>query len=255
MILALDIGNSNIVIGCIDEQKTYFVERLSTKDERTALEYAINFKNVLEIYKLSPNDMEGGIISSVVPAVSNLVQQSLEIILNKKILLVGPGVKTGLNIHIDNPSTLGSDLVVDAVATIHEYPLPAIVIDMGTATTISVIDKHGTYQGTSIIAGLKVALETLASRAAQLPSIGLDSPKEVIGRNTVDSMKSGAIYGNAALLDGMIDRIIQEMGPMKTIVATGGLSQLILPHCKHSIIYDDTLLLKGLHIIYKKNQI
>ncbi|MEG1873101.1 MAG: type III pantothenate kinase, partial [Ruthenibacterium sp.] len=166
---------------------------------------------------------------------------------------IGPGIKTGLNILIDNPAQLGSDLVVDAVAAIHAYEKPLIIIDMGTATTFSVVDQKGNYLGGVICSGLKISLDALTARTSQLQSIGLEPPKSVIGCNTVDCMKSGAIYGGASMLDGMIDRIQEEMGQKAIVVATGGLGKFVVPYCKHPIIYDDALLLKGLWLIYKKN--
>lgn len=253
MILAIDIGNSNIVVGCIDDTTTYFVERLSTDNGKTDLEYAIGLKAILELYNISPNSIHGGIISSVVPPLSNTMSRAVEKVIGKAPLLIGPGVKTGLNITIDNPAQLGSDLVVDAVAAMHQYPVPLIVIDMGTATTMSVIDKDKKYIGGVIIPGLRVATDSLISKTSQLPKISLETPPHAIGKNTIDCMKSGAIFGNAALIDGMIDRIEGELGMTATVIATGGLARFILPHCTHSITYDDALLLKGLQIIYKKN--
>lgn len=255
MIFAVDIGNTNIVIGGIDGEKTYFVERLSTDRNKMELEYAIYFKTVLEIYQISPADISGGIISSVVPPLSGLIKSAMEKLIKAPVHIIGPGVKTGLNILIDNPGQLGSDLVVDAVAVIQDYPLPAVIIDLGTATTMSVIDQNSNYLGTVIIPGVKVSMESLTSRTSQLPAISLDKPKRVIGTNTIDSMKSGAVFGNAAMIDGMIDRIQDEIKmPLKTIVATGGLAKYIIPHCRYQITYEDDLLLRGLYLIYEKNR-
>jgi len=255
MILAIDIGNTNIVIGGIDNQKTHFIERLSTDRKKTELEYAISFKTIMELYQIHPHNIEGGIIASVVPPLSNIIKKAMEKLIDKPILIIGPGVKTGLNILTDNPGQLGSDLVINAVAAIHEYQKPLIVIDMGTATTISAIDKAGNYLGTCIIPGVEVSMNSLTSQTSQLPAISIEAPKRVIGRNTIECMKSGAVFGNAALLDGMIDRIQNELGPEPaTVIATGGLSGSIVPYCTHSIIYDDDLLLKGLLIVYNKNK-
>ena len=254
MILAIDIGNSNIVIGCIDAKQTYFVERISTNTNQTALEYAVTFKNILELYHINPKGLEGAIISSVVPPISNTVKLSVEKIIGKPCLLVGPGIKTGLNIIMDNPATVGSDLVVTAVAGIRDYQAPFLVIDMGTATTITCIDKNHNYIGGAIIPGVRVSLESLSQKAAQLHNISLETPRRAIGKNTVECMRSGIIFGNAAMLDGMIDRFAEELGETPTVIATGGLSKFIIPHCRHTIIYDDSLLLKWLWIIYTKNQ-
>ena len=253
MILALDIGNTNIVIGCIDEQKTYFVERLRTDTNKTELEYALDLKNVLELYGITRADLEGGIIASVVPPISTTLQRAMEKVIGRKPPLVGPGIRTGLNIKMDNPASVGADLIVAAVAAVRDYPPPLILIDMGTATTMTVIDECGNYIGGAIVPGLQVSLDSLVNRAAQLTRIGLDNLKQVIGKNTIDCMKSGALYGNAALIDGMIERIEEELGQKTTIISTGGLAKFVTPHCKHKIRLDDGLLLRGLWIIYQKN--
>ena len=254
MILAIDIGNTNIVVGCIDEQKTYFIERVSTDRSKTELEYAIVIKNVLDIFKMSPKELEGGIVCSVVPQITQIVKLAAEKILKKEVMVLGPGVKTGLNILMDNPKTLGSDLVVNAVAGISEYPVPLILIDLGTATTISVIDNKKNYIGGMILPGIRVSTDSLTSRTSQLPRIGVEEPRRLIGTNTIDCMKSGMIYGNASCLDGMIQRINRELGEKATVVATAGLAWFIVPHCLEHVILDDELLLKGLKYIYYKNR-
>lgn len=254
MILAIDMGNSNIVIGCIDDTTTYFVERLSTDKSKTALEYAIGFKTVLELYSIDSSQIEGAIISSVVPPLTNVIKNAVEKIIGKTPLIVGPGIKTGLNLHMDNPRQVGSDLIVDAVAGIEEYGAPLIIIDMGTATTMSVVDKDKNYVGGVILTGLRLSMEALSSKASQLFNVSLEAPKQVIGKNTVDCMKSGIVIGNAACIDGMIDRMEEELGYEAKVISTGGLAHVVVPLCKHEIIIDDTLLLKGLMVIYNKNQ-
>ena len=254
MILAIYMGNSNIVIGCIDDEKSYFEERLSTDKSKTALEYAIGFHTVLELYNIDVSRIEGAIISSVVPPLTNVVKSAVEKIIGKTPLVVGPGIKTGLNLQMDNPRSVGSDLIVDAVAGITEYGAPLILIDMGTATTMSVVDKDNNYVGGVIMTGLRLAMESLSSRASQLFNVSLEVPKNVIGKNTTDCMKSGIVLGNAACIDGMIDRLEEELGYSTTVVATGGLAHVVIPLCKHDIIVDDALLLKGLKIIYDKNK-
>lgn len=254
MILAIDIGNTNIVIGCIDQEKIHFIERLSTVKTKTELEYAIDIKNVLDIYKIRREDIEGGIVSSVVPQITEIARLAAEKILRKKILVLGPGTKTGLNILMDNPAATGADLVADAVAAIAQYPVPCIVIDMGTATTVSVVDEKNHYIGGMILPGVGVSLDALTAGAAQLQGISLEAPKRIIGKNTVECMKSGVIYSSAASLDGIVDRIEEELGQKATVVATGGLAKKIVPHCRRHIMLDEELLLKGLQIIYRKNQ-
>jgi len=254
MILAIDIGNTNIVIGCIDENKTYFVERLRTDASKTALEYALDLKNVLELYGITLKDLHGSIVASVVPPVSTTIRQAIEKVTGQQPLMVGPGVRTGLNIKVDNPASVGADLIVAAVAAVRDYPAPLIIIDMGTATTMTVVDRNGNYIGGVIIPGLQVALDSLVNRAAQLTKISLDVPARIIGKNTLNCMQSGSLYGTAAMIDGMIDRMEDELGEPATVIATGGLAKFVMPLCKRQIQMDDGLLLKGLWIIYQKNR-
>ncbi len=253
MILAIDVGNTNIVMGCFDNNKILFRERVSTQHTATDLEYAVTIKTALDMNGLTPDHIEGAIMSSVVPTVTNTFKRAIEKYCGVKPLIVGPGIKTGLSIRIDNPAQLGSDLVVDAVAGIHEYPCPLIVIDMGTATTFSVIDKNRNYLGGLITTGMSVATEALISRTSQLPRISFDPPKRVIGTNTIDCIKSGIMHGNASMIDGVVARIEEDMNEKCTVIATGGIAPLIAPLCKTKLILDDDLLLKGLMLIYNKN--
>ena len=254
MILAIDIGNTNIVVGCIDDQKTYSIERLSAVRTKTELEYAVDLKTVLDIYHIKGSDIEGCIISSVVPQITNTAKLAAEKILKKEVMVLGPGVKTGLNILMDHPGQLGADLVADAVAGLNEYPVPFIVIDMGTATTVSVVNSKKQYIGGMILPGVRVSLDALTAHASQLSGISIDAPKHVIGKNTVECMKSGVLYSSAAALDGIIDRVEEELGEKTTVIATGGLAKKIVSHCKKDIILDEDLLLKGLLVIYEKNK-
>lgn len=253
MLLVIDIGNTNIVLGGIEKKLTYFIERVSTDKRRTELEYAVMIKSVLEIYGISELAIGGSILSSVVPQLTDVVKSAVEKVLDLEVMVVGPGIRTGLNIHMDYPSQLGSDLVVDAVAAISEHPVPLVVIDMGTATTLSVIDERKRYIGGMILPGVQTASDSLTSSAAQLHQINLETPKKLIGSNTIDCMKSGAMYGNAASIDGLIDRIEEELGTNCTVIATGGLARIVVPLCRREIILDDNLLLKGLQVIYEKN--
>lgn len=254
MILAIDIGNTNIVVGCIDEEKIYFTERLSTVHTKTELEYAVDLKTVLDIYHIKRTDIEGCIISSVVPQITSIAKLAAEKILKKEVMVLGPGVKTGLNIVMDNPGQLGADLVADAVAGLASYPVPLVVIDMGTATTISVVNNKKQYIGGMIMPGVGISLDALTARASQLSGISIDAPRHIIGKNTIECMKSGVLYSNAAALDGIIDRIEEELGEKTTVIATGGLAKKIVPHCRKEIILDEELLLKGLMLIYRKNK-
>ena len=254
MVLAIDIGNTHTVVGCFDEDRILFIERVSTNLTATDLEYAAVIRMALHIHGVTSDSVEGAIISSVVPTVTNTVRRAIEKYAQVKVTVVGPGVKTGLNIHIDNPAQLGSDLAVDAVAGINNYPVPQIIIDMGTATTFSVIDKNKNYIGTLITTGMAISAEALTSRTSQLPRIAFERPSTVVGKNTVDSMRNGLMYSNAAAIDGIVERIEEELGESCTVIATGGMSAAVIPLCKRRIITDEELLLKGLMIIYKKNK-
>ncbi|MBQ2803649.1 MAG: type III pantothenate kinase [Lachnospiraceae bacterium] len=254
MILAIDIGNTNIVVGCIDKEKTYFIERISTDKHRTELEYAIVLKNVLDIYQIQPSELEGSIICSVVPQITQIIKLAVKKILLREVMVLGPGIKTGMNILMDNPAQVGSDLIASAIGAINEYPAPLIIFDMGTATTVCVVDRNKNYIGGMILPGIQTALDALTSNAAQLSGIDLVPPKRIIGKNTIESMRSGIINGNAASVDGIITRIQEELKEKATIVATGGLAKVIIPFCRENIILDEDLLLKGLLYIYEKNK-
>jgi len=254
MVLAFDIGNTHMFLGGFSGRKILFTELISTNRTATDLEYATLIRAALACHELSENVIDGAIISSVVPTVTATIKTTIERFFKITPIIVGPGVKSGLKIRIDNPAQLGSDLVVCAVAGIKEYPVPQISIYMGTATTISLIDKNKTFLGTSISAGMGVSSEALSDRTSQLPSIAMETPKKVVGSNTVDSMKSGLVFYHASAIDGMIERIEEEYGETCTIVATGRYAPRILPHCKHKIIHDPDLILKGLMEIYLKNK-
>ena len=254
MILAVDIGNTNIVIGCIEGERILFVERLYTDATKSELEYAISFKNVLEIYGIDRSRLKGGIVSSVVPPVTATLRNAAEKVTGREILVVGPGVKTGLDIRIDNPAQLGSDLAVGAVAAIEEYPCPLVIVDMGTATAFTVVNEKRQVIGGMLMPGVGVALDSLIGKTSQLPKISLEPPRRFIGSNTVDCMKSGVLYGNAACVDGIISRIREELGREVRVVATGGMAKSIIPYCREKIVIDDALLLKGLRLIYERNR-
>lgn len=253
MILAIDIGNTNVEIGCIDEKGISFNENVCTDLRKTELEYAITIKSICDIYGILPENIEGTIISSVVPPLTNIMAEAVHKITGKNPMIVGPGIKTGLNILLDNPRDMGADLVADAVAGINEYGFPLIIIDLGTAIAMGVIDKKGNYAGGSVMAGIGASLDSLVNGTAQLPNIGLEAPERTIGKNTVDCMKSGIMYGHAAMIDGMLVRIEKELGYPAKVVATGGMAKTIIPICSHDIIIDEELLIKGLYKIYNKN--
>lgn len=255
MILAVDIGNSNIVIGCIDDNKIFFEENIETSIRKTKLEYAIILKTLFELNDISPEDVDGAIISSVVPPLTNVIKSAITMTTDIDPLVIGPGIKSGIAIKMGDPRTVGSDLIATAAGAADEYGAPVIIIDIGTATTITMVDDSKAYIGGVIMPGAQVSVDSLASRTAQLPRISIEAPERIIGKNTIGSMQSGIIYGNASCIDGMIDRFVEEIGIKEpiTVVATGGLSKIIVPHCKKDIIIDQDLLLKGLRIIYNKN--
>lgn len=253
MILTVDIGNTNIVLGVFDGDELRLTLRIKTDATRTRDEYAINLNSMLRINGLSVSDIDGAIISSVVPNLSSVMAEAVRQLIGKRPLMVGPGLKTGLDIRIDNPSQLGCDLVADAVGAIAEYGKPVIVIDMGTATTVSAVAPDGGFLGCAIAPGVGISLNALAAGAAQISQINLEDPGHAIGTNTADSVKSGVLYGYAGLLDGLISRFEKEIGAPCTVVATGGRSGQITPFCSHKVIHDKDLLVKGLLLIYKKN--
>jgi type III pantothenate kinase len=252
MILTIDVGNTHTIIGAFCEDKLLFTSRISTDRHKTQDEYAVAIRSVLSLHGAT-DSIDGAIISSVVPQVSSLLENAIKMLFGCKVFVVGPGVKTGLNIKIDNPAQLGADLVCVSVAAQNKYPLPSIVFDLGTATTISALTEKGEMIGGSILTGVGTALNALAQGTAQLPQISLSGEVSVIGSNTVDCMRSGAIIGAAAMIDGMILRYKEILGENTTVIATGGLASSIVPHCRESIVVDDNLLLDGLYSIYKKN--
>ena len=254
MILAVDIGNSNILVGCVSHDKTICVENLSSDMDLSTVEYAIRIKSIMDIYGINMDDIEGCAVSSVVPQLTPVISDAVFKLLGKKPMVVGPGLKTGLNIRIDNPAQLGSSLLAYSVAALEEHEPPLIVVEMSTATTFCTVNRQRQYIGGVICAGVRTALDSLVSGAALLHQVGIEAPQKVIGTNTADCLKSGIIYGTAACIDGVIDRIEAEMGESCTIIATGKFAPIVTPYCKRNIIIDDGLILKGLRVIYEKNR-
>ncbi|MBE6919960.1 MAG: type III pantothenate kinase [Ruminococcaceae bacterium] len=254
MILVVDIGNSNVVVGGVEGERIVFEARLRTDATKTSDEYCIDVKNILDIYNVDKGLIEGSIIASVVPQVLNTFQTAIMKLTGKRALVVGPGLKTGLNIAIDNPSQTGADLVVGCVAALREHQAPLIVIDMGTATTMVVLDKNGSLIGGSISPGVKISLDALTGGTALLPGLQLDQPKRAIGRNTTDCMRSGIMMGTACMLDGMIQRMEEELGYQTKVIVTGGIAKFVVPMCRREMIYDKDLLVKGLATLYRENK-
>ena len=253
MILTIEIGNSTITLGGVEGNDIRFECRINTDRVTTSDTYCIDLKTLLEIYGVELEKIEGVIIASVVPQVLNSVRTAIRKLLGKEPLVVGPGLKTGLDIRLENPGQMGADLVAADVAALSEHKPPLIVIDMGTATTMTVLDPNGAHLGGCVCPGVKISLEALTGQTSLLPGIQLDSPKQALGRNTADAMRSGIMFGTAAMLDGMIDRFQAETGWDFTIVATGGLARHIVPLCRHGILYDRHLIIKGLAKLYRDN--
>ena len=253
MILTVDVGNANIVIGVVKNEKILFDAKLRTDITKTSDEYCIDLKMLMEVYKIQPDQIQGAIIASVVPQVLNSMQSAVRKLTGRSPLVVGPGLKTGLNIQIENPAQTGADLVASAVAALQEHEAPLIIVDMSSTTTMSVLDKNGTLIGGSIGPGVKMSLDALTDRTALLPGLQLDQPKKVIGRNTTDCMRSGVMLGAACMVDGMVERMEQELGYWATVIATGSIARFIVPMCRREIIYDRDLLVKGLAVLYREN--
>ena len=255
MILAVDVGNTNVVLACLENGKAVSMSRYATNRDELASDYALKIRQSLDLDKIDTKMIEGAIISSVVPPVTVAIKEAIKRLFGIDSLIVGSGIKTGINIKIDDPGTAGCDLITGAVGALAKYSPPIIIIDMGTATTLFALDKNGAFIGGSIIPGVKLSYSALSSGASLLPVISVsEAPKKVISSNTVDCMKSGAIFGTAAMIDGMIERMELELGGDVTSVATGGLAGHIIPYCKKKIEYEPELLLDGLQIIYDKNK-
>ena len=256
MVLAIDSGNTHITFAVIDGRDAFTpVFRIPTDRAETDFGYAAKMKQILDLQGGDLSRGEGAIVSCVVPPLTDVLVRAVRIVTGKDAMVVGAGIKTGLHICINDPGTVASDLVVAAVAAKEEYPLPCIVVDMGTATTLTVVDEKGRYVGGAILPGVGLSLNALAQGTALLPNIEIAAPRNAISANTVECMKSGIVYGTAGAIDGLLERFSEELAtPPASIVATGGMSGLICPHCRHSIILDETLLLKGLGLLWRKNQ-
>ncbi|WP_026529238.1 type III pantothenate kinase [Butyrivibrio sp. VCD2006] len=254
MILAIDVGNTNIVLGGVENGVEKFSVRLATDRNKTADQYALDLQGILNMHHVEISEIEGGIISSVVPYLQTVLPQAVKILTGIDILVVGPDMDTGLDIRTDNPKAVGSDLIVGAVAARAKYKLPIAIVDMGTATTMTVIDENGSYIGGMIMPGLWVSVNALSSLAAQLPNIDLTEKANVLGTNTVDSMRSGALIGCAAMLDGIIDRVEEELGKPVSAVLTGGVSSLVAPYCKRDFNLEPDILIRGLQLLYDRNK-
>ena len=255
MILAVDIGNTDTVIGILDNQnRLLHTFQIGTAIEKTSWEYAASIKQIVELADVNIHHFDGAIICSVVPELNIVIREAIRILTGTKALILGAGVRTGLNIRLDDPGSIAGDMVATAVAAREEYPLPAFIVCMGTATFITVVGQNGEYLGGSIMPGAAISLKALKNETSLLPAIDFAAPRKVIGTNTVDAMRSGLVYGNAGAIDGILDRFTQEIGEPGSIIATGGLSAFLAPYCRHKITVDEHLLLRGLGIIWQRNQ-
>ncbi len=254
MLLCTDVGNTNIKFAIFDGDSLKIKLRLSTAHKKTADDYAVDLYTIFQINSINANDIDGSIISSVVPVVTTPLRNAIRTVTNIDSLVVGPGLKTGLDIRLDNPAAVGSDIVCTCVALKELYPCPVIVVGLGTATTILYMNEKKAYCGGTILPGIQISLDALTSSAALLPSVNLTTPKKVIGTNTADCIRNGIIYGNASMIDGMIERYEEETGQSCTHIATGGFAAMITKYCKKNIVVNDDLILEGLKIIYYRNQ-
>ena len=256
MLLAVDVGNSTTSVGLFDENKHLcFLSRLNTDSRKTADQICIDLINLFTLYHYDYLDVTGSILCSVVPPLNFMMEKAMTRLFGKAPMVVGPGVKTGLNIRMAVQTQVGANIVADAVSALEKFQAPIITIDMGTATSVGVISKGRTYEGGLLLPGVNVSLEAMSRQTAQLPAISLDHPKTLIGKTTEDCMRSGIIYGTAGMLDGVIDRIREEFpGQEVHVVATGGNAPVIVKYCRNHIIYDKYLLMNGLWTIYQKNK-
>ncbi len=254
MLLALDMGNTNITIGIYENKALRLQSRLATDRTKMVDQYAVELMDILRLYRVDASAIDGAILSSVVPPLNHALMRAVEKVTGVTPLLVGPGTKTGINIRIDQPAQLGADLLVGAVAGVEQVGAPCIVWDLGTATTVSVIDRDGAYRGGAIMPGVTTGLNSLTENASLLPCISVDAPDRVIGTNTITCLQSGAVFGNACLLEGMSRRIMAELGYDAPVVVTGGLGRQIAAQCSLPLIYVEELLLEGLRLIYEKNR-
>ena len=255
MLIALDIGNSHVRMGIAYGDEIQFVASIATDERLTKEQYACQIRDVLQLYNVQINQIKGAVLCSVVPAVTTTVQKAIKLLTGIMPLNVASGLKTGSQIRRDNPNALGSDLGANAVFALKNKKLPCIVIDMGTVTTFTVVDKKGTLIGTAIASGVKSSIDTLRHVGAQLPAIRMEAPKKgILGRNTVDAMKSGTIFGAAAMVDGMIDRISDELGEKPYVLLCGGTGEFLAPFITRDVVCDANVTLKGLIAIWHKNQ-
>jgi len=253
MITAVDIGNTLTEIGVFEGETLLFTAAAANTASRTELDWAVLFRQVFELYGIGTDKVTGGIIDSVVPAETRAAADALFKVCGIRPLIVGPGLKSGIRIGIDDPKQLGADIVAASAGALAGYQAPLVIIQMGTAVVFSVLNEVGSYQGGIIIPGLRLSYNALSKATAQLPSIAFRRPRRIVGTNTVDAMESGAVNGEAAMIDGILDRIAEEMGSDLTVVATGAEAELVIPYCRHQISLEPALVMSGLKSLYDRN--
>lgn len=254
MILVIDAGNTNIVLGVYESRdKLRMCSRISMDRAKTSDQFAVEIRDILRLYDISEQEITGAILSCVVPQVSIALKNAVRKILDCEVLTVGPGMKTGMQIRVDNPNEVGADIIVGCVAALDKYPVPCVVIDMGTVTKMVVLDRDRAMIGAVFMPGVRISAESLSEKTAQLPHVALDAPPKVVGTGTSACIRSGIIYGHASMIDGLADRIEEQVGEKCTFVVTGGHAASVFPHCRRKMIYDNQLLLDGLYLLYCKN--
>ena len=255
MILVCDVGNTNMVLGVYEGEKILRAWRISTDRNKTSDEYGISIKQLFEYENLKMEDVESVIISSVVPTIMHALENMCKRYFKKKPIVIGPGVKTGINIKYDNPKEVGADRIVNAVAAFEKYGGPIIIVDFGTATTFCAISEEGDYLGGVIAPGITISSEALFQKASKLPRVELVKPDKVLNKNTINSMQAGIIYGYVGLVDYLIAKMEEELEvKSKHVIATGGLSSVIASESKSITVIEKMLTLEGLRIIYEKNK-
>ena len=253
MLLTADVGNTNIKFGVYDGDKLKFKLRVSTDTSKTSDDFAVELYTFFQIYKIDAKQIDATIISSVVPKITSPLASAAQTVTGSKSMVIGAGIKTGLNIKIDNPEKLGADIVAGCVGAYEKYGGPFVMIFMGTATVIVYVDENKTYFGGAIAPGVGISLDALTSKGALLSSVDLKAPPKVISTNTKDCIRSGIMFGTASMVDGMIDRFFTQTGRQCKVIATGGFAPLVAENCAHEIIFDDNVILDGLNYIYKRN--
>lgn len=254
MLLTIAVGSSNIRIGVFEGEQLAMRTSMRVDAQILPDEYAVKFQSALALFGCDPQKIHGAILCSVTPPLTGVVGQAVARLTRARLMVVGPGLKTGLQIRINDPAQLGADLAVCAVAALEKYEPPLIVASFGTATTLLVLDRAGALRGGAILPGLKISLAALAAHTAQLPQIDLERPpKAVIGQNTVDAMTAGLIYGAACAADGLVDRMERQLGQPARLIATGSFARIVAPHCLHPLEVEQDLILEGLRLIYQRN--